>query len=98
LYCFNRVVPFQVGNHFLNKTDVSEQIFQVQPGDFTNHRKYQYRSQFDNDIAFVRLRNEEDRGVEFDQYVHPICLPPEQGIELNPGVRCHVSGWGAQGE
>ena len=47
----------------------------------------------DSDIALLKVRKENGRGIMFDGNVHPVHLP-ERGTAYTPGTKCYVSGWG----
>lgn len=48
---------------------------------------------FDNDIALVKLSPVRGRGIVFNDYVQPACLP-NVTTEYRPGQKCLISGWG----
>ena len=47
----------------------------------------------ENDIALVKLRLVNGKGINFDDNAQPICLPSSEA-PYKPDTLCHVSGWG----
>lgn len=54
------------------------------------HPRYNTRTR-DNDIGLIRLQ----RNVNFNDFVHPICIPPPNGELPNVGTSMVIAGWGA---
>ncbi|XP_031563869.1 transmembrane protease serine 6-like [Actinia tenebrosa] len=52
----------------------------------------EYDRPLDYDLALLQL----DYPIKFDAKVFPICLP-STNIDLSPGKRCYISGWGRNG-
>lgn len=53
------------------------------------HEEYSTPSQFDKDIAVLKL----NRPIPFDKYVGTVCLP-DKNAPVPVGTKCHISGWG----
>ncbi|NXF91668.1 OVCH2 protein, partial [Eubucco bourcierii] len=51
------------------------------------------QSTLDSDIALLQL----DKPLEFNHYVHPVCLPAKEEA-VQPSAVCVVTGWGASEE
>ncbi|MPC45022.1 Complement factor I [Portunus trituberculatus] len=49
--------------------------------------------QYNNDVAVVKVRTPNGRGLNMTRFVTPACLP-SSNIRYEPGTRCQVSGWG----
>lgn len=63
------------------------------------HRRYGAVAEFANDIAILRIENQDGSGAVLNDHVHPICLPSEvdwevQMMEPNHS-ECIVSGFGS---
>lgn len=78
------------GEHFLNKTEGTEQDFAIQ--DLYIHPKWNHHTT-DNDLAMIRL----DRPATLNGRVNTICLP-EPEYQFSPGTECTITGWGTTQE
>ncbi|RUS71801.1 hypothetical protein EGW08_020437 [Elysia chlorotica] len=67
-----------------------EQVFDV--AQVIKHKRYKHK--WDYDIALVRVTPQNGRGIVFNQYVQPACLP-QANSAYSPGLNCSISGWGA---
>ncbi|BFZ24089.1 hypothetical protein BsWGS_27128 [Bradybaena similaris] len=83
-----------VGDFDRQIKDEGEQKFLVDK--FIPHQRYTGKGVVDYNIALIKVANTSDgRGIRFNDYVQPICLP-------NPGQKCLlddflvVTGWGAE--
>ncbi|KAL3875620.1 hypothetical protein ACJMK2_033552, partial [Sinanodonta woodiana] len=56
------------------------------------HKKFNDYSN-DYDIALIKIQPQDGRGIVFNDYVQPACLP-ESNTEYEAGMKCHISGWG----
>jgi len=103
-HCFNEKWEdsdwfVRVGDNFILKADPSEQTFQVNV--ILKHEKFRPLSSPGgdgrNDVALLQIRNRGGRGIRFDKYVRPACLPA-QGERLHrwSTSHCEISGWGMQ--
>ena len=54
------------------------------------HPQYNLEIIHDNDIALFQLATR----VAFHEHLLPVCLPPPDITELEPGTMCTVIGWG----
>ncbi|GFR87356.1 neurotrypsin [Elysia marginata] len=95
-HCLNEVMsrPFLrivVGDHDITKWEEGEQFFEVSK--VVKHPRYKYENK-DYDIALLMVKPREGRGIVFNQYVQPACLPPANAT-FSPGLKCTISGWGA---
>ncbi|EFO93130.1 hypothetical protein CRE_09997 [Caenorhabditis remanei] len=93
-HCFeedDRVSSYEivVGEWDNNKTDGHEQVFDLQ----RIHYYPLYKDIFSHDIAILEIPYP---GIEFNEYVQPICLPSKDFV-YTPGRQCVVSGWGSMG-
>lgn len=71
---------------------------QVRDADITTHRQFGFSTEFENDIAIIKVDGRNGRGVVFNNYVQPICLPDYDGWEhkmISNKENCLVSGWGS---
>jgi len=48
---------------------------------------------YDYDIALLKIKPQNGRGIEFNDYVQPACLP-KSSTQYTEGTVCHISGWG----
>ncbi|KAM6972405.1 transmembrane protease serine 6 [Aplochiton taeniatus] len=76
-----------LGKHLLNRSSSMEEAIRVQQ--IHLHRYYDDESH-DYDLALLRL----ERPVAQATLAHPVCLPSPTH-QLEPGLLCWVSGWGA---
>jgi len=88
-----------VGDNFMASRDPSEQTFQVSL--IVKHEKFIPLSSPGgdgrNDIALLYIRTRAGRGISFDKYVSPACLPsPDTKLKRWSGEHCEISGWGMQ--
>ncbi|XP_050394148.2 uncharacterized protein LOC126812030 isoform X2 [Patella vulgata] len=88
----NRIVV-NVGDHSHKRQDTSEQQFEV--AELIPHFNYNRRTH-DFDVALIRIKPKNGKGIIFSDYVQPICLPSSD-TEYTTGARCLVSGWGDTG-
>ena len=79
-----------VGDHNRIKWDEGEQMFEVDQ--VVKHRKY-IDGKLDYDVALVKVKPQNGRGIVFNQYAQPACLPSAK-TDYKPGLKCSISGWG----
>ncbi|XP_069125491.1 LOW QUALITY PROTEIN: uncharacterized protein [Argopecten irradians] len=48
---------------------------------------------YNNDIALLKIKTKNGRGIVFNDFIQPACLPTSN-TEYTTGKRCHISGWG----
>lgn len=48
---------------------------------------------WNNDIALLRVKPKQHRGIRFGAFVQPLCLPPMNAL-YTPEKSCTVYGWG----
>lgn len=93
-HCFRDASKGQIivrtGDNNARHRDKYEQEFDVET--IIPHENYN-SVDYDNDIALLKLRPIHGRGIVFNDYVQPACLPNET-TEYLPGHECLVSGWG----
>ncbi|XP_064610534.1 serine protease svh-1-like isoform X2 [Liolophura sinensis] len=80
----------RVGDVDNKQPDLYEQDFLID--ELFTHEGY-IRSSHDNDIALVKIRPRNGRGILFNDYVQPACLPANEDAYI-AGTICHISGWG----
>ncbi|GFR87362.1 chymotrypsin-like elastase family member 1 [Elysia marginata] len=79
-----------VGDHDITKLNEGEQVFEV--SEIVQHPRYKHGNK-DYDIALLMVKPRKGRGILFNQYVQPACLPPANAT-FSPGLKCTISGWG----
>ncbi|XP_053383873.1 uncharacterized protein LOC123562463 [Mercenaria mercenaria] len=94
-HCFRDASKAQVivrtGDLNSGYRDKYEQEFDVEA--IIQHERYNSAQDYDYDIALLKLRPIHGRGIVFNDYVQPACLPNET-TEYRPGHKCLISGWG----
>ena len=61
------------------------------------HENFNVGPYLNNDIALVKIKaNDSDSGMNFGQYVTPICLPAHN-LAYKPNLRENITGWGKNG-
>ncbi|XP_041362239.1 scavenger receptor cysteine-rich type 1 protein M130-like isoform X2 [Gigantopelta aegis] len=83
-------VRITIGDHHQKKREREEQVFEVQH--LIPHERYS-RVTNDFDIALIKLKPKNGRGIRFSDYVQPACLP-SASTRYTVGMRCLISGWG----
>ena len=48
---------------------------------------------FDYDLALIKVKALDGKGIKFSDHVQPACLPDET-MEYETDKKCHISGWG----
>lgn len=86
------MVTVRTGDYDHNRVDKYEQEFSVDL--LVPHELYNINLDYDYDIALLKVRPVNGRGIIFNEYVQPACLP-EDTVAYTPGTMCLVSGWGA---
>ncbi|KAF6213394.1 hypothetical protein GE061_011113, partial [Apolygus lucorum] len=82
-----------VGKHSLRGKDKHERAYR--PQRIIVHPEFRIDGPHSNDIALIKVKASSEAGIDFNQFVQPICLPDsEEGV--NEGAWCTVTGWGAQ--
>jgi len=61
------------------------------------HELFNEEAHLNHDIALVKVKTKLNRGIRFDKYVQPICLP-EPDTQYVPGTNCTIAGWGSGGQ
>jgi len=103
-HCFNEKWDdndwfVRVGDNYILVTDPSEQTFQVNV--IMKHQEFLPLSSPGgdgrNDVALLQIRTRGGRGIKFDQFVRPACLPAQNTRLFRWGTsHCEISGWGMQ--
>ena len=58
------------------------------------HENYNASVNWNNDIALLRVKSKQNRGIRFGPFVQPLCLPP-MNVEYITDTPCAIYGWGA---
>jgi hypothetical protein len=76
--------------------------FDTEFGKIKYHKYHKYHQnhlcKIGNDIAILKIEDRQGRGAIFNDYVQPICIPPNEGWEyrmISQKTKCLVSGWGS---
>ncbi|KAK3690830.1 hypothetical protein RRG08_021530 [Elysia crispata] len=94
-HCFinkrRRNIRMMVGDHNnTNQPDRGEQEFQVE--EMILHENYS-KADYDYDIALLKVKKINGKGIVFNNFVQPACLPTPTTPYLE-GTMCDISGWG----
>jgi len=79
-----------VGDHRKRVKDIDEEVFEVE--DLTIHNNYSTYFK-GNDIALIKIKPINGRGIVFSDFVQPACLPTGATPHAD-GTKCLISGWG----
>lgn len=85
MYYNSNVIIFNTGDVQRDTTSGNEQTIQVE--EIIIHPKYHEPTEYNNDIALVKL----SQPARLDQYVQTACLP-EENEEVPVGTKCFISG------
>ncbi|KAK3588525.1 hypothetical protein CHS0354_014235 [Potamilus streckersoni] len=93
-HCFRKYgkddIVVRAGDYNNKVYDDHEQEFKIDV--LITHERYDDDT-VDYDIALIKIRPQDGRGIVFNDYVQPACLP-ESNTEYEAGMKCHISGWG----
>ncbi|XP_059141803.1 chymotrypsinogen B-like [Physella acuta] len=91
-HCYRGVISSYIvaGDHNQLIDEKNDQKFDVE--NVIKHEKYQ-KATNKNDIALVKIKPKNGRGIQFNNYVQPACLP-DADTELKPDQKFTISGWG----
>ncbi|KAK3090315.1 hypothetical protein FSP39_010872, partial [Pinctada imbricata] len=93
-HCFHgldkSVILLRTGDLNNKVNDSYEQEFKVDT--LLIHESYDDDS-YDFDIALLKIKPQNGRGIRFNDYVQPACLPSETSA-YSQSYDCHISGWG----
>lgn len=93
-HCFTNEVKKDIqvglGDHQLFRADKFEQVFEIE--DIIPHERFNAHT-LDYDIALVKIKRREGRGIIFNNFVQPACLPTAS-TPYRSGTMCDISGWG----
>ncbi|KAF7247154.1 Urokinase-type plasminogen activator, partial [Varanus komodoensis] len=99
-HCFPKDIPnisrytVFLGKSAVNATTLSEQKFNVDR--MIIHEAYSHQTtDFNNDIALIRIRSSSGQCAQETDTVKTICLP-SQGLSLRDNFQCEVSGYGRE--
>ncbi|XP_063867057.1 ovochymase-2-like isoform X2 [Scylla paramamosain] len=81
----------KVGEHNLMEKDADEQLLEIE--NWVVHPNFGKDGQYNNDVAVVKIRTPNGRGLNITRFVTPACLPSAD-TRYEPGTLCQVSGWG----
>ena len=82
----------RLGEHDQYRSEGSEQDFDIEC--LHIHQRYDSTST-NNDIAVLKLKAKNGRGVQMNNYVSPACLTEREDLPDNHN--CWISGWGNTG-
>ncbi|XP_025083218.1 trypsin-3-like [Pomacea canaliculata] len=82
-------VMLKVGDDNLDIRDEGEQMFEVQG--IYMHAAYDPET-WDYDLALVKVKPHGQRGIRFDDFVQPACLPSPHTF-YSARTKCYISGW-----
>lgn len=85
----------RVGDYHTEDKDVQEEEFTVDRLFF--HEEFGTDVHLNNDIALIRVKAKNGRGIRFGSHVQPLCLPADTAA-YQPGTNCTISGWGSSGQ
>ncbi|KAL3875622.1 hypothetical protein ACJMK2_033554 [Sinanodonta woodiana] len=93
-HCFRKHRKYEIavraGDYNNKVNDDHEQEFAIDL--LITHERYDDDT-VDYDIALIKIQPKDGRGIVFNDYVQPACLP-ESSTEYEAGMNCHISGWG----
>ncbi|XP_033643912.1 uncharacterized protein LOC117303722 isoform X2 [Asterias rubens] len=96
-HCFQRYgkerFTVRLGEHDQYRSEGSEQDFDIEC--LHIHQRYDSTST-NNDIAVLKLKAKNGRGVQMNNYVSPACLTEREDLPDNHN--CWISGWGNTGD
>ncbi|GFR73873.1 class A Scavenger Receptor (SRCR domain) with Serine Protease domain [Elysia marginata] len=84
-------IRITVGDHNNEELELGEQEFSVE--EMVLHTNY---SKYDYDIALLKVKKINGKGIVFNKFVQPACLPTAT-TPLVEGTMCETSGWGTTG-
>merc|ERR1711911_165076 len=85
----------RVGDYHTEKKDPEEEEFTVDR--LFLHEEFGTGGHLNNDIALIRVKAKNGRGIRFGSYAQPLCIPSTT-IKYQPGSNCTISGWGSSGQ
>ena len=86
---------FRVGDNLLDVVDKDESEYNIE--NMILHENFNVGPYLNNDIALVKIKaNDSDSGMNFGQYVTPICLPAHN-LAYKPNLKVNITGWGKNG-
>lgn len=89
------VYTVRVGDWDQDVEDIDEQEFSIQSVHF--HPEFNVGAYLNNDIAVIRIKPVNGKGVKVTSRVKPACLPT-LSTSYKPGMECTISGWGSLGQ
>ena len=85
----------RVGDWDQDVDDIDEQEFSIQAVHF--HPEFNVGAYLNNDIAVIKIKPVNGKGVKITSRVKPACLP-SPSTSYKPGTECTISGWGSLGQ
>ncbi|KAK3758840.1 hypothetical protein RRG08_067177 [Elysia crispata] len=82
------------GDHKLYHKDAGEDVYEIE--EIIRHENFPKDSPGEintYDIALLKINQREGRGIVFNRYVQPICLPTLD-VPFSEGQKCWIAGWG----
>ena len=84
----------RVGDFILDVTEREEAEYDID--DIYFHDSFNVGPYLNNDIALVKVKSQSRSGMDFGQFVSPICLPAANLI-YPPNLNLTITGWGRIG-
>ncbi|KAB7495199.1 Transmembrane protease serine 3, partial [Armadillidium nasatum] len=86
-----REVRVKVGDFDTKLKDPAEKTYETET--WKVHPDFQKGGYYKNDIAVLKVKPFLGKGITFNEFISPACLPLENG-HYPAGTWCYVSGWG----
>ncbi|XP_071551726.1 anionic trypsin-2-like [Panulirus ornatus] len=97
-HCVKKYPPstylLRVGDFNTQEEEEEQQDFRVLS--LAIHSKFDKGPFLNNDIAIIKIKKKNGKGIQFGKFVQPVCLVP-QGWGYPPYINCTVAGWGSLG-
>ncbi|RUS70999.1 hypothetical protein EGW08_021234, partial [Elysia chlorotica] len=80
-----------VADNQLKVKDAGEEIYEIE--EIVPHENHEQGRRSTHDIALLKVKPRGGRGIAFNRYVQPVCLPTP-AMHHPDGELCWVAGWG----